>query len=116
MSGRRGNPRFAVTTPWEGTMRVLRDVVVNRTATQELTAVSNISGVVGEEMSLALLGAGADLGLRVKVLESRPLIVDGSLRHKLTLALVGNGNGDLSGLPPDVSFRVPSDSAAAGTN
>jgi len=95
-------------------MRVLRDVVVNRTATQELTAVSNISGVVGEEMSLALLGAGADLGLRVKVLESRPVIVDGSLRHRLTFALVGNG--DLSQLPVDVSFRVLPGSAAAGTN
>jgi len=95
-------------------MRVLRDVVVNRTAIQELTAVSNISGVVGEEMSLALLGAGADLGLRVKVLESRPVIVDGSLRHRLTFALVGNG--DLSQLPVDVSFRVLPGSAAAGTN
>ncbi len=95
-------------------MRLLRDVVVNRTATQELTAVSNISGVVGEEMSLALLGAGADLGLRVKVLESRPVIVDGSLRHRLTFALVGNG--DLSQLPVDGSFRVLPGSAAAGTN
>ena len=95
-------------------MRVVRDVVVNRTATQELTAVSNISGVVGEEMSLALLGAGADLGLRVKVLESRPLIVDGSLRHRLTLALVDKV--DLSRVPVDVPFRVLPGSAAAGTN
>ena len=115
MSGRRGNPRFAVTNPWEGTMRVLRDVVVDRTAALELVAVSHLPGMVGEELSLVLLGAGTDLGLRVKVLESRPVIVDGAVRYRLTLALVGAP--DAGKLPLDKSFRVPpGGDAAAGTN
>jgi hypothetical protein len=95
MSGRRSHPRFAVAEPWEGTMRVLRDVIVDRLGTEELLAVSQAPGIVGEEMSLDLLGAGHSLRLTVQVIESRPLVVDGAVRHRVRLALV-NGSAPLS--------------------
>ena len=91
MSGRRAHPRFAVTNPWDGGIHVLRDVVIDRTDRNELLAVSQAPGVVGEEMSLELFGAGASLALRVRVVESRPLIVDGAVRHRLRLELVAAG-------------------------
>jgi hypothetical protein len=69
-------------------MRVLRDVAVDRTQRDELLAVSHIPGIVGEVMSLDLLGGGTSLELKVKVLESRPVIVDGSVRHRLRLAML----------------------------
>lgn len=87
MSGRRSHPRFAVATPWDGAIRVLRDVVVDRTDRDELLAISQAPGIVGEEMSLDLVGAGTAVELRVKVLESRPIILDGSVRHRIRLSL-----------------------------
>ena len=104
MSGRRSHPRFVVATPWDGAMRVLRDVVVNRTQSDEFLAVSHNAGVLGEEMSLDLIGAGASLALKVQVLDSRPVIIDGSVRHRIRLRL----------LHAELPAEVSSAAAAAG--
>ncbi|HJR59024.1 MAG TPA: hypothetical protein VJ813_06500 [Vicinamibacterales bacterium] len=69
-------------------MRVLRDVIIQRTEGDELQAVSQVPGISGEEMTLDLMGAGTTLGLRVRVIDSRPVMVEGSVRHRLRLALV----------------------------
>ena len=91
MSGRRSHPRFAVATPWEGAMRVLRDVVISRADSEAVHAVSQVPAVVGEEMTLDVMGAGAVMAMRVKVVESKPLMVQGVVRHQVTLARVGSG-------------------------
>ena len=92
MNGRRSHPRFAVATPWDGAVRVLRDVVINRVGPHELLAVSHNPGLVGEEMSLDVMGGGASLGLRVRVIESAPMLFNGTVRHRLRLAVL-NGAG-----------------------
>jgi hypothetical protein len=69
-------------------MRVLRDVVVNRVNGDELLAISHTAAIAGEEMSLGLVGAGASLDLRVRVLESRPVIIEGNVRHRIRLVVV----------------------------
>ena len=71
-------------------MRVLRDVVIHRTNGEELQAVSNVPAVAGEEMTLDLMGAGATLGLKVRVIDSRPMMVEGSVRHRIRLALLSS--------------------------
>jgi hypothetical protein len=76
-------------------MRVLRDVIVDRSGGGELLAISHAPGILGEEMSLDLLGAGHSLRLTVQVIESRPLVVDGAVRHRVRLALV-NGSAQLA--------------------
>jgi hypothetical protein len=91
MSGRRSHPRFAVVTPWDGAIRVLRGVVVERTEQDGLYAVSQAPGIAGEEMTLDLMGAGATLGLRVRVIDSRPVMVEGSVRHQIRLEVVSDG-------------------------
>ena len=88
MSGRRSHPRFAVATPWDGAMRVLRDVVIQRTESGELQAVSHQPAIAGEEMTLDLMGAGETIGLKVRVIDSRPVMVDGAVRHRIRLCLV----------------------------
>lgn len=88
MSGRRTHPRFAVATPWDGAMRVLRDVVVDRIDREELLAVSQAPAVPGETMSLDLVGGGTAMELRVRVIESRPVIVNGAVRHRIRLAVL----------------------------
>jgi hypothetical protein len=88
MSGRRSHPRFAVSTPWDGAMRVLRNVVVDRLDRDELLVISQGAAIVGEEMTLDLMGAGLSLELRVRVLESRPVIVDAAVRHRIRLVVL----------------------------
>jgi hypothetical protein len=88
MSGRRRNPRVVMATPWDGSMEVLRDVVVGRTAGDELVVISNVPAVVGEEMSLDLMSEGARAAMRVRVLGCRPVMVNGSVRHQLHLGVV----------------------------
>jgi hypothetical protein len=109
MSGRRSHPRFAVASPWEGSMRVLKDVVVQRAQREELLAISQTAGVLGEEMTLDLIGSGQTLALRVNVVESRPVIIDGSVRHRLRLRLVAAGA--IAGLPSEVMDAAPTSSA-----
>jgi hypothetical protein len=86
MSGRRSHPRFAVATPWDGAMRVLRDVVIQRSDSGELEAVSQQSAIAGEEMTLDVVGGGETIGLKVRVIDSRPMILNGSVRHRIRLA------------------------------
>ena len=88
MSGRRSHPRFAVATPWNGAIRILRDVVVNRTGDDELLAVSNAAAIVGEVLSLELMGAGQTAMTKVRVLDSRPVIIEGTVRHRVRLYLM----------------------------
>ncbi len=88
MSGRRSHPRFAVATPWNGAIKILRDVVVNRTGDDELLAVSNAAAIVGELLSLELIGAGQSAIVQVRVLDSRPVIIDATVRHRVRLSLV----------------------------
>ena len=95
MSGRRSHPRFAVASPWEGSMKVLKDVVVQRAQHEELLAISHTAGVLGEEMTLDLIGSGQTLALRVNVIESRPVIIEGTVRHRIRLRLVAAETGDV---------------------
>ena len=72
-------------------MRVLRDVVISRADSEAVHAVSQVPAVVGEEMTLDVMGAGAVMAMRVKVIESKPLMVQGVVRHQVKLAMVGTG-------------------------
>lgn len=69
-------------------MRVLRDVVVDRIGDSELFAVSVAPGVVGEEMSLELITGVRRRSLRVRVVDSRPVIVAGAVQHRLKLTML----------------------------
>lgn len=106
MSGRRSHPRYAVATPWDGAMRVLRDVVIQRTDGDELQAVSQVPGISGEEMTLDLMGAGTTLGLRVRVIDSRPVMVEGAVRHSLRLALLNAEDDVVSGAAADAGAQA----------
>ena len=92
MSGRRSHPRFMVATPWDGAMRVLRDVVIHRADRDELQAVSQVAGIAGEDMTLDVMGAGTTIGLKVRVIDSRPVMVEGAVRHRIRLAVLNGFN------------------------
>jgi hypothetical protein len=75
---------------WNGTIRVWRDVsIAADTTSPELSVVSDEPGVVHEEMTLGLSGPEGRVDLRVRVLESQPHVVDGIVRHRLRLLMLG---------------------------
>jgi hypothetical protein len=81
-------------------MRVLRDVVVDRVSREELLVISQAPAIAGEDMSLDLVGAGTTLELRVRVIESRPVIIEGAVRHRIRLNVIQPGaEADVSDAP-----------------
>ena len=88
MSGRRGHQRLTLGSPTTGALRVLRDVVIERMEHQELVVISQAPTVIGEEMSLELFSGRGCIALRVRVLDSRPVVITGSMRHRLRLMVM----------------------------
>jgi hypothetical protein len=88
-------------------MRVLRDVVIHRTDDTELQAFSHAPAIVGEEMTLDVMGAGATMGLRVKVVESRPVMIDGAVRHRVRLTVVNAGQVQAASAEPQKAADAP---------
>jgi hypothetical protein len=84
---------------------MLRDVVVDRGERHELLAITHSAAIVGEELSLDLMGGGHSIAIKVRVVESRPVIVDGMVRHRVRLAL-----------PESVLVEPESPAAEAGSS
>jgi hypothetical protein len=91
MSGRRGHHRLTIGSPTSGAVRVRRDVVIERMEGQELVAVSQTPAVVGEEMFLELFSGSDRIALKVRVLDSRPAVIAGSMRHRLRVVVMTVG-------------------------
>jgi hypothetical protein len=88
MSGRRKHARFAIAPPAEGVVRIPRDVIVQGGVGSDLVVVSPSPGTVDELLTLELFDKGSSARLRVKVAESRPMVVEGLVRHQLRLRVV----------------------------
>ncbi len=92
MSGRRVYPRFGQVGPADGQMRISRDVVVQADeTTSEISVLSDSPVAAGEQMTLVLVNTAGDMDLRVRVLDSRPCMTEGRLRHRLRLGIVSAG-------------------------
>jgi hypothetical protein len=74
--------------PWEGTLRIPGDVVIERhdESQQELLVMSSLSVRRDELLTLDL--TMPDRSLTVRVVESRPVLIDGTVRHRLRLVIV----------------------------
>ena len=83
MSGRRRNERFAPAQPWDGSLKLLSDVIVQEDSAGGLVAIGQAPAVIGEQMTLDLAGGGRLVTCIVRVQESRPVILDGSVRHRV---------------------------------
>ena len=85
MNGRRSHRRFAIASSAEAVLRVLRDVILERADGDEIAVISRDAGVVGEHQTLEIVGMDSRLTYGVRVVESRPVVVDGNVRHRLRL-------------------------------
>jgi hypothetical protein len=88
MRGRRRDPRFALTVPWEGSLQLPGDVTIERRSESEVWVVSSAPARRGERLTLEVMGAGPPEILEVRVADSTPVLVDGTVRHGLRLTIV----------------------------
>jgi hypothetical protein len=84
MSVRRRSSRLQVLNA-DGVLRVWRDVVGHRTRTGEYLVISNEAGVKGERLTV-YLASGTQQSIPVRVLDSQPVVLNGSVRHQLRLS------------------------------
>ena len=70
-------------------LRISRDIVVTRTTQREYVAVSGHPGVPGDVLTVAFVERGDRLSEAVQVVASRPVVVDGVVKHELQLSRLG---------------------------
>jgi hypothetical protein len=87
MRRRRRDPRYLLASPWEGTLRIPGEVVIERRDDErdELWVISSAPAHCEELLTLDVSGPEI---LTVRVVESRPVLVDGGIRHRLRLSIV----------------------------
>jgi hypothetical protein len=95
--GRRNYGRFNFDPSPAGTLRVLRDVIVQQIDGEGLTVISADAASIGDSLTLQLGGADANRQLRVCVTECRPVLVDGAMQHCLRLRPV---ESDVTSMEP----------------
>lgn len=96
-SGRRRHERFAPAHPWDGSFSLLRDVVVHRDPEGALVAFGGAPGIVGEELTLNVSGGGQEAVMRVRVGESRPVMLEGSVWYRLRLDVLDDPGSERDG-------------------
>jgi hypothetical protein len=108
MFGRRSHQRFTISSSPEATLRILRDVLVERVSHDEIVVIGRHVGVVGDLLKMQIAETG-DFALSVRVVESRPSVVDGTMRHRLVLGLETPKESVMaasSGLVPEPALSV----------
>ncbi len=89
MRGRRREQRFVLSVPWEGTLRLPVDVTIESVGTQEISVLSTVPAHRNEIFTLDALDSSPSSSRRVRVKESVPVLMDGTVRHRLRLAVIG---------------------------
>ena len=85
MKGRRSQSRVAFGNS-RGVLTVSRDVLITAIKKDEFTAMSGEPAVPGDLLTIGLVGDTGPALERVQVISSRPVVVDGFVRHELRVA------------------------------
>lgn len=89
MPGRRREPRYRLSRPFDGSFRFFREIDIERRDEGEVSALSDAPIRPGEEMRLDVVGSGPRSTVNVRVAESTAIIVDGKVRYRLRLGIRG---------------------------
>ena len=92
MLGRRSYARVAIVDGAEGVLSLTRDVLLSERTQGEWIATSREPGVLGEMVVVRLVEEGVMVTARV--VESRPIVTDGAVRHRLWLRSVDEQVGE----------------------
>jgi hypothetical protein len=103
MSDRRKAPRFAFTNPAAAHIRLVQDVIIERSDPEGLTVLSPTSSLAGEELALRLRGPGERMAtIRVRTLASQPVVTGSSLQYRIDLRVLGDATPTATDVPTDV--------------
>ena len=87
MLGRRSHARISLTSGAEGVLSLARDISVRTNRDGHLVAISRDAAVIGERVRVLL--ADDDVIVAAEVVESKPVICDGAVRHRLLMRCFG---------------------------
>ena len=99
MSDRRRDRRLVPSGDCNGLFRTLRHVRIREASESELTVLSQTAATLDEHLTLHVVGQRPELQMDVRVVDSRPVMRNGVLRHQWRLAAV---NGKAAPAPADM--------------
>ena len=88
MTDRRRHARFSVYAGWEGRLRTLEEVAVETQTPDDIWVISRTPAMLDERFTLHLTGSGPPVLLVVRVAESRPVLVEGSIRNRVHCVVI----------------------------
>ena len=94
MGDRRRHQRFVMTDACEGTFQLLEDVTIEDVSGDQLRLLSVSPAKPGEVVSVEVPGeqGNGNAVFRGQVAESRPVMTDGSLRHRVVVKMTSPGD------------------------
>jgi hypothetical protein len=104
MSVRRRSSRLQILNG-DGVLRVWRDVAGHRNDAGEYVVVSNEGASKGEHLAV-YLASGDSEPVPVRVVESRPVISDGSVKYELRLSPLQGERADRQNTPGDTGVEA----------
>lgn len=92
MLGRRSHVRISLESGAEGVLSLARDISVRTSGEGHLVAISRDAVAIGERVRVLL--ADDEVTVLAEVIESKPIICDGAVRHRLLMR--GSGRDAVS--------------------
>lgn len=94
MGDRRRHQRFVMTDACEGTFQLLEDVTIEDVSADRLQLLSVSPAKPGESVSVEIPGerGSGNAVFRGHVAESRPVMTDGALRHRVVVKMTSPGS------------------------
>jgi hypothetical protein len=87
MLGRRSHARISLESGAEGVLSLSRDISVRTSGDGHLVAISRDAAAIGERVRVLL--SDDDVTVVAEVIESKPVICDGAVRHRLVMRCSG---------------------------
>ena len=89
MLGRRSHARITLESGAEGVLSLARDISVRASGDGHLVAISRDAAAIGERVRVLL--ADDEVTVVAEVIESKPVVCDGAVRHRLLMRCSGRG-------------------------
>jgi hypothetical protein len=89
MPGRRKDSRYLMSPPWSGAIHTFEDVIVERIGEGAIWVLSGSPANKEDELVFEMPNNGHSHGVAVRVVESRPVVIDERLQHRIRLQVVG---------------------------
>jgi hypothetical protein len=83
MLGRRSHVRISLESGAEGVLSLAHDISVRTNGDGHLVAISRDAATIGERVRVLLVED--DVTVLAEVIESKPVICDGAVRHRLVM-------------------------------